>query len=102
MMKVLYTKPALTYAEQLKQLKDRGLQIEDESKALHLLQVINYYRLSGYWYPMVADPKKDHVFKPGSSFNTAFKLYCFDRDVLRQLILGELEKIEVAVRYRMS
>ncbi|MBZ4218756.1 MAG: Abi family protein, partial [Chlorobium sp.] len=27
-------------------------------------------------------------FKPNASFNNAFKLYCFDRE-LRQLVLGE-------------
>jgi abortive infection bacteriophage resistance protein len=55
MKKVPYSKTALSYADQLQQLKDRGLIIEDESKALHLLEAISYYRLSGYWYPLLAD-----------------------------------------------
>lgn len=101
MSKVPYTKPAFTYAQQLQQLKDRGLTIEDDAKALHLLEAISYYRLSGYWYPMLKEPKAKHIFKTGSGFNTAFKLYCFDRE-LRQLIMGELEKIEVAIRSKMS
>jgi abortive infection bacteriophage resistance protein len=100
MPKVPYTKPALSYADQLQQLKDRGLIVESDKKALHLLENISYYRLSGYWYPMLATPKTAHNFKPGSSFNNAFKLYCFDRE-LRKLILGELEKIEVAIRAKM-
>jgi len=66
--------------------------IRDEAKALHLLENISYYRLSGYWYPMLATPKDNHCFKPHSHFNTAFKIYCFDRE-LRKLVLGELEKI---------
>jgi abortive infection bacteriophage resistance protein len=97
--KAAYNKPVLTYIGQLQQLKDRGLQIVDDAKALHLLQNISYYRLSGYWYPLLAD-KKAHVFKPGATLDTAFQLYCFDRK-LRQLVLAELEKIEVAVRARM-
>ncbi len=97
MPKVPYTKPALNYANQLQQLKERGLIVESDSKALHILETISYYRLSGYWYPMLAFPKTAHIFKPGSTFNNAFKLYCFDRE-LRKLILGELEKIEVAIR----
>lgn len=99
MNRTSYTKTALSYAEQLRQLKNRGLIIEDEPKALHLLEVISYYRMSGYWYPLLAD-KQNHRFKPNSSFETAFNIYKFDRE-LRLLVLRELEKIEVAVRAKM-
>ena len=85
MTKVPFTKPALTYAEQLQRLKLRGLIFINEPKVLHLLEKISYYRLSGYLYPMIAEPKADHIFKPGSTFNNGFKLYCFDRE-LRKLI----------------
>ena len=99
MNKVSYAKTALSYAEQLQQLKNRGLIIEDEPKAMHLLEVISYYRLSGYWYPLLAD-KQNHRFKPSATFETAFKMYKFDRE-LRLLVLCELEKVEVAVRSKM-
>ena len=95
-----YTKPALSHADQLQQLKNRGLIILNEPKALFLLEGINYYRLSGYWFPFLETPKTDHVFKRGATFEAAFKLYRFDRE-LRQMILSELEKIEVAVRAKM-
>lgn len=100
MPRIPYSKPSLSYSQQLQQLKDRGLNIESEKKALHLLENISYYRLSGYWYPMLAQPKSLHRFKEGASFNTAFKIYCFDRE-FRRLILGELEKIEVAIRAKI-
>lgn len=45
MSKVPYNKLALTYTEQLQRLKDRGLNIENEPKVLHLLEVVSYYRL---------------------------------------------------------
>ncbi|WP_109831386.1 Abi family protein [Reichenbachiella versicolor] len=100
-----YHKPALTVEQQLIRLKERGLSIEHESKAVHILQNISYFRLSGYWYPLLQEPKTDHRFKDGASFEQAFKLYCFDRE-LRFLITGELEKIEIAIRtqliYQMS
>ncbi len=99
MSKAPYTKVPLTYAAQLQQLKDRGLIIDDEPKALHLLENISYYRLSGYWYPLLSDTKS-HLFKAGATFDEAFKLYCFDKE-LRKLVLSELEKIEVAVRAKM-
>lgn len=73
--------------------------IEDDAKALHLLQHISYYRLSGYWFPLLKD-KKQHLFKENATFNTAFKLYCFDRQ-LRQMVLSEIEKIEVAIRAKI-
>ncbi|MFN7115241.1 MAG: Abi family protein [Saprospiraceae bacterium] len=99
MAKIPYTKPALAYINQLQQLKSRGLHIENDAKALHLLENISYYRLSGYWFPLLQD-KQNHIFKSNATFDTAFQLYCFDRE-LRRLILSELEKIEVAVRAKM-
>ena len=62
MPQVPYTKPPLDYAAQLQQLKNRGLIIADDARALHLLSTIGYYRLSGYWYPMLDQPKTMHVF----------------------------------------
>ena len=39
------------FDEQLFRLKERGLIIDDEAKALGYLKTIGYYRLSGYLYP---------------------------------------------------
>lgn len=100
MPKIPYTKPSLNYNQQLQQLKSRGLTVEDDVKALHILNKIGYYRLSGYWYPMLMSPKSNHNFKPGSSFGNAFRIYCFDRE-MRLLVMSELEKIEVAIRAAM-
>lgn len=60
---------------------------------------VSYYRLSGYWYPLL-DDKYNHRFKPGATFETGFRLYCFDRE-LRKVVMAELEKIEVAIRAHM-
>ena len=100
MPRVPYTKPALTFQDQLQQLIDRGLVIEDHQKAIFLLENISYYRLSGYWYPQLQEPKSSHVFKPGASFSQSFQLYCFDKE-LRKLVSSELEKIEIAIRAKM-
>jgi abortive infection bacteriophage resistance protein len=100
MAKIAYTKTFLDYPAQVALLKSRGMKFADEHKALHLLKNISYYRFSGYWYPLLAD-KQSHVFKPDASFDTAFSLYKFDRE-LRKLIHSELEKIEVAVRSKMT
>lgn len=100
MPRIPYNKPAILYTEQLQQLKDRGLYIDDDAKAIFLLENISYYRLSGYWYPLLEEPKSAHSFKEGSTFAMAFSMYCFDRE-LRKLITAELEKIEVAIRAKM-
>ena len=59
----------------------------------------SYYRLSGYWYPLLSD-KPNHIFKPGPKFEIAYEIYLFDR-YLRQLVVNELEKIEIAFRAKM-
>jgi abortive infection bacteriophage resistance protein len=100
MPKAPYSKPYLPYGAQISLLKSRGMNFADETKAQHLLENISYYRFSGYWYPLLAD-KRSHVFKTGVTFETAFNLYKFDRE-LRKLIISELEKIEVAVRSKMA
>ena len=46
-----YTKPWLSFNDQLNQLMTRGLKVTDKPQALDYLERIGYYRLSGYWYP---------------------------------------------------
>lgn len=48
---------------------------------------------------MLAD-KTNHIFKPDADFETVIKIYSFDKE-LRQLVINELEKIEIAVRAKM-
>ncbi|MDR2496089.1 MAG: Abi family protein [Tannerellaceae bacterium] len=100
MEKLLYSKPYLPYFLQIELLKSRGMFFADEAKAAHLLKHISYYRFSGYWYPLLAN-KQEPVFKPNATFEAAFNLYKFDRE-LRKLIIAGLEKIEVSVRLQMA
>ena len=100
MIQSTYSKTFLSHQAQLSLLKSRGLQFADDLKALHLLENISYYRFSGYWYPLLSD-KENHVFKTDATFEAAFNLYKFDRE-LRKLIITELEKIEVSVRSKMA
>lgn len=95
MKKVPYPKHLISFEEQISLLKKRGLIIPNEEKALHLLRNISYYRLSGYWVPLLSD-KSNHIFKSGATFDLAFNIYKFDAE-LRRLVMLELEKIEVAV-----
>lgn len=122
-----YEKPWTSFEEQLELLKERGLSITDESKALEGLKRIGYYRLSGYWYPfkkrsneccVLTDPVNIKVqqqksqrekvekivldeFLNGATFENAVKLYVFDKK-LRLLVLDAIERIEVALRVDVS
>ena len=92
-----YQKPALSFQEQLDQLKSRGLIVDDESLATSQLSSISYYRLSAYWYPFRLRNDQGHVgddFIAGTSFSDVVELYEFDRQ-LRLLVIDALERVEV-------
>lgn len=96
---IIYKASSYSLSDQINLLQKRGLTIDNIAKATHLLENLSYYRLSGYWYPFLQD-KKNHKFRSNATFEKVFNLYCFDRK-LRQLILSEIEKIEIALRAKM-
>lgn len=51
-MRVEQVKQFKTYGEQVELLRQRGMRVNDPEHAETLLARLNYYRLSGYWYPM--------------------------------------------------
>jgi abortive infection bacteriophage resistance protein len=89
-----YTKPALTFDQQLAQLEARGMRVGDRNLAIHTLGRISYYRLSAYWHLF---KQSDGTFEPGTTFEEALKLYEFDRR-LRLTVLDAIERVEVHVR----
>ena len=95
-----YTDKPLSFQQQIELLKSNGLSFADESKALHTLQQISYFRLKSYLMPLMSD-KVLHTFKNDATFEQAYTLYKFDSR-LRKLIAGELEKIEVSIRTQMA
>lgn len=95
-MKIPFTKPATTHAEQIQLLQNRGLTIDHREEAEFYLKHINYYRLCAYWLPFESD-HATHVFKPGTSFSQVLNLYIFDRE-LRLLVMDAIERLEISVR----
>ncbi|EPX63883.1 hypothetical protein D187_005013 [Cystobacter fuscus DSM 2262] len=89
-----YTKPALTFDQQLAQLEGRGLRVGDRNLAISALGRISYYRLSAYWHPF---KRPDKTFESGATFEEALKLYEFDRR-LRLTVLDAIERVEILVR----
>lgn len=96
---MIYEKKTFTVEEHIKQLKERGLSIKDETLARHYLSQISYYRLAGYWWPMQVD-KVNHKFKENSKFEDVITLYNFDRE-LRVLLFDVIEKIEISLRTKL-
>ena len=95
-----YTKPALTFEEQIALLKSRGLVIDDEQRAIRHLSNVSYYRMSAY---MLYFKKLDAAgnvldeFEEGTTWDNVYDLYKFDRK-LRLLIFDAIERIEIALR----
>jgi abortive infection bacteriophage resistance protein len=94
---MIFTKKPLSIEEQIIRLSERGMIIADEEKAKMYLSNISYYRLSAYWYTFLQNPKIDHRFIAGTTFEKAIDTYVFDRK-LRLLIFDEIERIEIALR----
>ena len=92
--RVAQAKQFKTYTEQVELLRGRGMRIDDQDRAEHLLARLNYYRLSGYWYPMrrFTDDKGavGDEFVAGASLDLVVDLYKFD-ERLRHSVFIELE-----------
>jgi len=100
-MKNNYTKTCTLPHDLIPLLKQRGLAISNEQKAVSYLSNIGYFRLSAYLHPLLKSPKVEHLYKEGATFNKALDMYRFDRK-LRILLFNEIEKIEVAIRSTMN
>lgn len=90
-----YDKPPLSFQGQADQLFARGLQA-DRELLVDRLKAVSYYRLSGYWFPF-RQSNPDQKFKPGTSLDTVWKRYTYDRR-LRLLVMDAIERVEVSVR----
>jgi abortive infection bacteriophage resistance protein len=100
-MKTNYSKTCTLPRDLIPLLRNRGLSISDEQRAISYLTNIGYFRLSAYLYPLLKEPKTDHRYKDGATFEMALNMYRFDRK-LRVLLFNEIEKIEVAIRSAMN
>lgn len=94
-----------TYGKQVELLRQRGMRVNDPEHAEMLLARLNYYRLSGYWYPMrrfsQGDGTAQDEFVDGASFDLAVALYGFDEQ-LRHSVFIELDRVELAIRTKLG
>lgn len=89
-----------TYRQLLSILRSRGMVIEKGSSGSRVMRILereNYYNvINGYKSLFLLTPQTtqmDEKYKPGTTFNEVYSLYCFDRD-LRNIYLKYLLKIE--------
>jgi abortive infection bacteriophage resistance protein len=91
-----YTKPALTYEQQLEEkLLARGLTVASRERALYWLRIIGYFRLSAYFIPFRRAGSDD--FSADATFADIVDLYKLDAK-LRLLIMQAVDRIEVSLR----
>ena len=86
-------KPALSYEEQARRMRDRGLAIDDMDEAVTWLSDTNYYRLRGYWITL----ERDGRFLPGTTLDDIREIYRFDRE-LRLWLWHAIGPIEIKAR----
>lgn len=88
-----------TYDEQVDILAGRGMDVGDRNDAIEVLRRVNYYRLSGYWYPFreQAPAGRQDGFYVGTRFSDVVALYEFDAR-LRAAAFAAMVPIELAIR----
>lgn len=89
-----------THSEQIALLRERGMLIESDSKACRLLDQVNYYRLSGYWYSwrkLLKTGERADSFIAGTTLADVVAVYMFDCK-LREAVFTCLAPIELSVR----
>lgn len=91
-------KSPATIQAQIDKLLERGCIIEDIDEAKKTLSTINYYRLAYYFALFLKDK---HHYREGTSFEKIMRIYDFDR-MLRSLLIGVLEEIEITMRAVVS
>jgi abortive infection bacteriophage resistance protein len=75
-----YSKPTLTYTQQIAHLRANGMIVADEPAAEAWLRHVSYYRLSAYWlYFEHPKGQAGPRFLPGTTFERVTALYDFDR-----------------------
>ena len=89
----------LSVEEQIKNLRELGLIISDESRATSFLSNVSYYR-SIKAYSLGLKPKNGNYFED-ITFERIVALYNFDAE-MRHLLFPPIEEIEITLRCRLS
>ena len=89
--------PPIDVLQQIENLKQLGLKIENEEKAVEFLNNVSYFRL----IKAFGIKEKNCNFPDGITFENIKGLYLFNAK-LRHLLFAQLEKVEVNLRCRIA
>lgn len=95
----LYTKPYKNSTDLIKKLKSQNLKIINEQFAEKILSKISYFRFKIYLKPFLDTTTKQ--FKPNSTFEYAYELYSFDKD-LKSILFLIIGQIEINLRTKLD
>lgn len=87
----------LDVLQQIENLKNLGLKIDDEEKAIEFLNNVSYFRL----IKAFGIKERNCNFPEGITFENIKGLYIFNAK-LRHLLFAQLEKVEVNLRCRIA
>lgn len=97
-----FEKVALTTEQLVAGLQARHMEIGDPKWASHLLDSINYYRLTTYWYQYrITSDNGEHTFRPGTTLEAIHRIYLFD-SALRGLFFQSIESFEISLRKQIA
>ena len=107
-----YSKPHLSFEQQLEHLMGLGMHCADQLSAIALLRKLGYYRFSAYAYPfrelLPENAKRETSvqfradrFVEGTTFENVAEIAAFDRG-LRFLCLEALEAVELSSRVQLA
>ena len=85
-----------TFKEQIEELRNEGIIITDESRAIKILRSVSFSRIKQYMTHIIRN-----IDSYGISLIRIYDIYEFDRR-LRLLLLEQLEKIEVSMRAKLA
>ena len=98
-MKQKEHQPAFTLEQQIKNLEDKGLEINNHNIAKSTLEEISYFRLIKA-YSLGLKDEKGNYYK-GGSFEQIASLYSFNTH-FRHLLFPEIERIEITLRSHIA
>lgn len=97
-------KPFKSYEQQVGILQERGMLVDSQEHAAHVLERVSYYRLSGYYYSFrrpAGSVHRSDTFIPGTVFEDIVALYEYDRN-LRSIAFSYFSQFEVYLRSRLG
>lgn len=91
--------PPMSVEGQIENLKNIGLKIDDEAKAVAFLNDVSYFRLIKA-YGLGLKPKNSNFYN-AVTFDEIMELYLFNSN-FRQLLFTQIEKVEINLRCRIA